>query len=259
MRLLAGFALLALTSGTAWAAPVTLEGAYEAAESNNIELKLLREQAVQAGTLPAQALSALSPRVTTGATFVVNELEVELDFAESFKPLLGLFEPFLPPDFDTDSLGGDPIVVQRKTIWQANVTVAQRIFSGAAIPTLMGAQAFSRSAGHTESAQRARVRAGVAQTYYGLSSAREGEAVASKVVDTAKNQLVLAERQLAAGLGTERDILQARLAVSRAERDREAARYRVTQVSESFHRLTGLPRDTEVVAPPPPVVPPEPR
>ena len=39
---------------------VTLEEAYQAAESNNLSLQLLREQTFQAETLKGQALSILS-------------------------------------------------------------------------------------------------------------------------------------------------------------------------------------------------------
>ena len=54
--------------------------------SNNLELALARETAVQQGTMRGKAWSALSPRLTANASYVINNTEIALDFAESVPP-----------------------------------------------------------------------------------------------------------------------------------------------------------------------------
>lgn len=75
-------ALFAPTS--AEAAEVSLEQAWAAAEDNNVELQLAREQTRQIATLTGQAWSLVGPRATVGATYTINQYEIAFDPGDSF-------------------------------------------------------------------------------------------------------------------------------------------------------------------------------
>ena len=260
-----------LAPGTAHA--VTLEQAYAAAEANNIDLALVREQTAQAKTLQWQALSAVFPRLSASMSYKINQSEQSFD-AAGFAPDLGDFPQ--PPDFsfpgpfnpfggletyfdevqayfdgfDTGE-GGDPIVIQPKQAWNGAFTVYQPLLSGNAFPAWRGAKAVYRAALQDESRAQQQIRAGVARSYYALASAREALKVQDTSVQLAMSQLVLATRQVDAGLADSLARMQAELGVSRAERDLLQARSQLAEAEETFARVTGLPGSVDVTLPPP--------
>jgi multidrug efflux pump len=276
---LATLALGLAAAGVAQAAPVTLDEAFDAAEVSNLDLALVREQTRQTATFRWQALSAVLPRLTFGATFAINQNEVELDFTDQFQDFFGGGdtsidpEAFLPllthPDtpftasFLTEALqpafeslfatpdipASDPIVVQPKSAWSGSLTLYQPIFSGTALPTYIGANRLRRAAEADELRAQQQVRVGVARVFYALATAREAVAVSDLAVALARHQLDLASRQVAAGLSDRRAVLQAELALSRAERDLLGARANVVSAQETWARTTGLDRDAEPVIP----------
>ncbi|MCA9566895.1 MAG: efflux RND transporter permease subunit, partial [Myxococcales bacterium] len=225
----------------------TLEGAWDAAEQHGVAYRMLdriTELTVQAGLQRYKAWSALSPRVSVSASRIINEFEIALDFADSFPDIPG-FE--IPPQ--------EPTIIQRKAFWQADVTVSQRLFSGSALPALQSTFKGHQAAQLGQVHQERRLQVGVAQAYYGVLLAREGEALAAANLESAQGQLELATRQQAAGLGTQRTLLQARLSVSQAERDLTRASEQRVSAEEALHKLTGLPRDEELEAPSSPAIP----
>ncbi|MEZ4321296.1 MAG: efflux RND transporter permease subunit [Myxococcota bacterium] len=230
---------LLLAGGLASSAQaVTLDEAVAAAEGHSVSHGLLSEQTQQAGLQRYKAWSALSPRVEVGASYIVNEFAIELDFADTIPEIPGFEFPEV-----------EPTVVQRKTFWTADATVSQRLFSGTALPALRSTFKAHQAAQLTESRERARLEVGVAQAFYGVLMAREAEGVASASLEAGRGQLELANRQVAAGIASERASLQARLAVAQGERDvLQAAEQRV-RAEEAFHRMTGLERDAELELP----------
>ena len=85
-------ALVVLWSPSASA--LTLDEAWAAAGTNDLQLALAKEAAVQQGTLRGKAWSALQPRLTANASYVINNTEIALSFAEGIEPpLLDLFPP----------------------------------------------------------------------------------------------------------------------------------------------------------------------
>lgn len=229
-------ALVLLFPGSAKS--VTLEEAWQAAEDNNPTLQLQREVAIQTGTLRGKAYSTLSPRVDASATYVINSREIAFDPTEN-----------IPPDvIDLIGVETEPMVVQQKTFWQGEVGVSQRLFNGTAVPLLNSAYQLTNAANSDVSTTRQQIRAGVAQTYYGLLTAQEGVAVAEIGVQTAEHQLELATRQREAGLVTERATLQARLQLAQAKRDLANATAARVEAEEAFAVQTGL-RDTDLTPP----------
>ncbi len=235
--------LLAAATMPAWA--ITLDDAFAAAEKQNTDLALMREATIQTETLRGQAWATMQPQVNASASYVVNQFESELDFAENLPPEL--------QDFVGDS---EPVVVQAKEFWSAEATVRQPLFSGTALPLLRGAYGSVAAARLEEEDARGDIYAVVAQSYYGLMQAREAVTLAEQAAETSQGQLELAQRQVTAEMADERALLNARLAVSRAQRDIDAAVQRRIQAEITFQQLTGLPPDVPLDRPDVPVVPP---
>jgi len=237
-----GFLVLAGLSNPAEA--VTLDDAVRAAERNSVAHQLLSEQTHQVSLQRYKAWSTLSPRVELNASRIINEFPIIIDFTEGIPDIPGLELP-----------ESEPIVVQRKSFWTADVSVSQRLFSGTALPALRSTFRATQAARLNETHQRAKLEVAVAQAFYGVLMARESEKLAAAALSANQGQAELARRQVAAGSATKRASLQARLSVSQAERDvLQAAEQRVT-AEEAWHRLTGLDRDVELEFPEQPVVP----
>ncbi len=228
------------------AAAVTLDEAWASAEQNNLQLALATEQAFQVSTNKGKAWSALSPRLTGTAAYIINNQQIEF----SFDPSEFLGSGTLP--FEVEPT--DPTVIQEKTFWQADVTLTQRLFSGTALPGIRAAQNLSRAADADLRDTRIDIKSAVAGVYYGVLTAERAEGVAARGVEVTEAQRELAERQVDAGLADRRALIQASLAVSRAQRDLESARERVVDARTQFELVTGL-TPSELQVPEPMAVP----
>lgn len=239
LALLLGFSLLA--SSPARAGTVSLEQAWSSALESNLDLAIVAEQTRQAESRPGQAWALVQPKVSANATYTFNQHEAVLDFAsmipEDLLPLLG------------EDFSSEPTVIQQKRQAAANFSVVQPIFNGEALPLLSAAYKTAEAARLDERARQQQVRAGVAQAFYGLALAREGGALAEAAVQAAERHLSLAERQVAAGLAPARAMVQARLSLAQAERERAQVQASLVSAGQAFHRLTGLPADSEPVLP----------
>lgn len=222
----------------------TLDEALRAAEDNSVDLQLIAARTADTRTLPGQAWSTLSPKLIAGGNYTLNEHATTMD-PSVFIP--ASMQDLFPP--------GDPIVIQPKHAWQGSLTVQQTLFSGSAVPGLIGAYRIVDAAEADERSARDQVRLGVVMAYYGLYAAREGEALAEQAEATAKDELALAQKRLSAETTTPRAVLQGELRLSQAGRDITKAHEQRVSAEESFAQLTGLPRDTPLELPPPPPVP----
>jgi outer membrane protein len=235
---------VALFLSSAQAAPVTLADAWSAAESSSPDLALLRARTRETEALRGQAWSLVQPKLVANASYTLNSKAILMDPAA-----------FIPPDLQDLVPAGDPIVLQPKHAWQGSFTVQQSLFSGQALPTLLGAYKLIDATRLDEARQVAQVKAGVAKAYYGLFTARQAEVISAEAQATAEQQLDLARKQVAAELAPPRAVVQAELAVSQAARDVQTAHERRVQAEEAFHQLTGLARDSELTLPEAPPMP----
>ncbi|MCK6530070.1 efflux RND transporter permease subunit [Myxococcota bacterium] len=242
----AGLGLLAALAPAPVAA-LTLSEALAAAEGHNVEFAIAREQARGMEALKGQALSAISPRLDASGSYTINQYETTLDFTEQIP------EEF--QDFFEDS--GEPTVIQEKAYGAASLTLTQPLFNGAAFPALLSANRTIDAARHDEAATRSRVRASVARAFYALAVAREARQIAEQSVELARRQMELASRRVVAGSVAARALLQARLALSRADRDLAGARQQESQSALAFTRATGLPGGTPLSLDEPIEVPPD--
>jgi outer membrane protein TolC len=242
----AKIALVGLALGAVGQArAATLAEATAAAERHSTDVRLVSEATIQSGTMRGQAWSTLHPRVIGNASMNFNQYE------QSFDP-----SDMIPAEFaDLVSDPGEPTIIQPKQYAQASLTVQQTLFSGPALPLLRGAYATHAAAKNDERAARQQVRSGVARAYYGLGAGRSAVALAEQSVALAEGQLELATRQVDAGLADRRALLQAQLRVSQATRDLRARAEALVELEDSFHRLTGLPRDEPLTEPSSPVAP----
>jgi outer membrane protein TolC len=228
------------------AGAATLAEAIDAARAQNADLHLVHERTVQAESYRAQAWATLLPKAQVNATYNINQYPIELDFAAG-----------LPPEFQ--ALLGDlePTVIQKQRYLGWNASVIQPLFSGEALPMLRGAYRNAEGARLSEQSAEQAIRAGVAQAYYGVLTAREAEQLSASALETARAAEETAARTVQAGLAAPRASLQAALSRSQAERDLRDAAARRVEAEQALARLTGLPADVPVALPPAPEVPPD--
>jgi len=264
------FGVVGVTAGIAHAAPVTLDDAFAAAMNNNIDVRLAAEQTEQSRATRGRALSNLSPTVSASAAYVINEREVVLD-PSAFMPepdTSGLEDglSFLPEEQQESLINGfsslfdsedqEPTVINQKQFFTAGFTVRQTLFSGSAFPGLMAANRQIDAALLDEQRTHQQIKLQVAAAFFNLTVAREASELAKANVVLSQTQLTQASRQVAAGLAPPRAELQAQLGVSAAEREVRNAREQEVAAEESFRRVTGMPRGTELADVPRLSVPP---
>jgi len=208
---------------------LTLDQAIDAADTNNLELQLARERVREQSTVVGQAWAALSPQASINASYVINNTDIVLDFEF---PDPGIPGVTLPEQ--------EPTVVQEKEFWQGDLTVSQRLFSGPALPALRGSYQLRDAARADLRRQEQQLQQQVVSSYYGLLTAEQQVMVAQRGLELAEAQQELAQRQVDAGLADRRALVQARLAVSQAQRDVDGARQGLVDAREGFELVTGL-------------------
>ncbi|MCP4809676.1 MAG: TolC family protein [Proteobacteria bacterium] len=240
--------LLALVPGVANAQTVTLDDALSAAQQNNLDLKILAENQVQANAQMGQALSTLSPKLSTGGNYTYNKDEIAftMDITESIPDEFAEFFEDVEPT--------EPTIIQKQQYWDANVSVIQPLFNAPALPLLRGAKAQKASVGLSIEHQTALVELSVTQSYYMLVVSRDGYGLALDAVDNSKAHLDLAQKQVSVGAAPPLAAMQAEVAVYQAERTLADAKVQLEQAEEQFALVTGLSRDSQVQMPPMPTV-----
>jgi multidrug efflux system outer membrane protein len=216
----------------------TLEDAWAAAESGGTELRLVKEERVQAETLKTQAWALVSPKLVAKAEYTINEYPIEIDFSE-----------MIPEEFADFIDAGEPIVVNKERFFAWNASVVQPLFSGQALPLMNAATQTVKASRAQEQAARAQIRSGIAQAYYGVVVAREGAQLAERALEHARAHAKLAKQQVDVGLAPPTAGLQAEIAVARAERERANAEQGKVRAEEALARLTGWSVDTPVSLP----------
>jgi outer membrane protein len=234
-----GFGLL-LTAVAAEAA--TLAEAVASASASGVDVQLVAEQRFQAETLRGQAWALLAPKVQLNGSYTINEYDIVLDFSELIPEELAGFVGDV-----------EPTTVMAKEYFSANASVVQPLFSGSALPLLRGATATIDASRAQERLALDQIGLGVARAYYGVIVAREGVRLAELAVTNAAAHAALAEAAVKAGTAPPTARLQGQIAVARAEREREAAHEGRVVAEQALSKLTGLPADTPVELPTPPV------
>lgn len=219
------------------ASALTLDDAWRAAESKSHEAAIIEETRLQSDQLGTQAWAAVSPKLSLNGNWTLNQRETALDFANSFpQDMLDMIEQFTgePVDF------GDPVIINKKSYFDWNVSIVQPVFSGKAFPGLIGAKQMVKAGRAQEDASMAQLKLGVAQAWWGAVVAREGEKVATASVEVAKKHVATAQSLVSVGSATRQTELQAKIALARAERDLAGAQSKRIQAEEGLAALTGI-------------------
>jgi len=240
-----GLSAAGLWVGSAQAATVTLDQALRAAEEANFNLALARENTIQQEALRGQAWSLLSPKVSLGASYTINDEPIEFSMN---------IDEFIPEEFaeffdDADAV--EPTVIQAKSYLGWNASIVQPLFSGPALPLLRGAYRNVDAARLDESWTRSQLHETVTDAYYGVLIARSARGFAEAGLASSKQHLELADRQVTAGRLPPRAKLQAELGVAQAERQVAVADEAVVGAEQALRLMTGLDTDTELVQPQP--------
>lgn len=184
--------VLAVVSGTASA--VTLEEVLEAAERNNVDRQISRQQRERAAADFRQAWSAMLPSLTAQGSWTHNEVEVSIQLPGAPDALV-----ITPRDqFDGVLRAELPIID------------ANRWFRAAASGTLLDA------AEYRDENTGLLIKRQVATTYYGYASALALRSSAQRTLSVSEAQLKLQQIRQRAGAATELEVLRASAEVERA-------------------------------------------
>lgn len=226
------------------AGAVTLEEAWSEAEKNNPDLALVHEQTRQLRAIKLTAWSQFQPQVNFTGNYIFNDYATEVDFTAS-----------IPEEFQAFIGESEPIILEQEKYMTWEVQATQLLFSGPAVPQLVGLYRTVDAQEIEEQDVRAQVRTGVIQAYYGVAVARQAVALADQARTNATKHMELARVQVDAGLAPPTAKLQAEIAQSRSEREWLRAKEGQTRAEQAFARLTGLDPDTAVELPPAPPMP----
>ncbi len=262
-----GALLLALLPGTGHAAErVSLEDALRAAEQNNLDLKIVHENTVQAKALYGQAWSSLSPKLQAGANYTYNKDEISMDFTENalwpsdMRPIFeavnydrpdvveAVFDEVEKQEAEAQA-DIEPIVIQAQDYFDWNVSVIQPLFNAPALPALRGTKANRSAATLDEEWTRAQVLGAVTRSYYALVVAQQSVDISTGAVDNAAAHAALARKQVEVGLAAPLAASQAELALARSRRQLKDAQTQLVRAQEVFALFTGITGAVEVAMP----------
>ncbi len=221
---------------------VTLEEAWSSAESNSVDLAMVRENTRQGETLTGKAWALVQPKLVLGGHYTINDKEISWDP----DALITI------PDELRDTLNipdAEAIVFQKKQYFDGNISVIQPIFSGAAFPLLKGAQAAVKASREDEASARTQIRAGIARAFYSVAVTRDMELVAREAAENAGKHAALVQKQTEIGLAPPTAHLQAEIAQSKAKRQVAAAHEGVVIAESAFAKVTGLSADSAIELP----------
>ena len=223
-------------AGVNTAGAVTLEEAVSAAEERSSLVGVSQQQRIQASAQRSRARFSLLPSVWLDGSYTLNQREITMDTTEW---LPEEFSSYIPEDIE-------PTVIQEKEYFSASLRVDQSIFDARTLPGL-------RAANETLAASEARLarskrllKAQVAQMAYQTQASREATALAQRGVTLAQAQLDLAEARLELGGSARRDQLQAKLALSQAERELRGSQQAENEAELAFSQMTGFDRNVSL-------------
>lgn len=217
---------------------LTLDEAWDAADHKGVDTQLVRAQYAVEKTVTGAAWSLVSPKLVLKGNWTRNDKEITFDTTAMIpESLQSLVDP------------GPPLVMQKLSYFDANLSVIQPLFSGKAIPLLKAAYGQVDAAAEDLRSHEGQLRSGVAQAYWGVLVARQGEAIARDALATAKKHRELIAKSAEVGLAAPTARLQAEIAESRALREVAGAEEGRVTAESAFAQLTGLGADTPVERP----------
>ena len=213
--------------------PLTLDAALAEAERASPDLAQSRARLEQARAAVGRARAGHLPQVRAQGTYTRNSDEVTL------------------------ALPGISATIQERDQLGAQLDLTQAIFAPRLWWAVSGAKAGARAAEETAEAARRELRLGVAQAYYGASSAAQAVAIQERQLATAQAHERDARVQVEAGVAARITLLRAGVERARAEQDLGRARNQLASARSALAALLGRSEAVgePLAAPPPPGLP----
>lgn len=228
--------ILMLCLSNAWG--MTLEDAWRDVEASSEESTMISEQERQSTFAGDQALAGLSPKVSVGGNFTLNQREVSLDFAaslpDSVLALLG------------DASFGDPTIIQRKSFFDASLTVSQPLIDARVFAGVGAARTAVKAGADRATDARSDLRLAVARAYWAVLVARDYIDIAKAGLEVAQKHAEQAHLLVEVGSALQQVNVQADMAVARAERDLAGAVAQSVAADAAFAALVNHPIDALV-------------
>ncbi len=217
------------------AEPLSLEQAQQKALSGNPLLRAARSEVEAARSGVAEARGAFLPRVDLRLVYARTDSPVQV-----FSYKLAQ-ENFRAEDFLLDHLN-HPVDY---TNWQTQFVVTQPIFNqGREIIGYRRARiALSQAENYLEAVKQ-RVLFETERAYLNWLLALERVRVMEEAVRTARENLRVAESRYQAGRALKSDLLEARVFLSRQEKDLAAARHQAEVAASALNLVMGVPLET---------------
>jgi outer membrane protein TolC len=247
---------------------LTLDDALARASEANLDLAAVRERVAQAREELWKAWSQQLPQLTGGASYTRNSQEVRLDLPTGFHvrdtgvlqgPPAGGAVPGAPTTYAVVPSGVMEAVIQRRDQLGAQVQATQALLAPQLWFAIDAAGLGARAAERSLSAARQDVLFGVAQAYYGMASLAEALDVANRLVEIARRQEADARARYLAGTVPKVALVRAEIDRARAEQDVVRATNAHASARVGLALLLDRPPDFEVVRPPEPALPTDPR
>jgi outer membrane protein TolC len=221
-------------------------------DTRSNEAAILTAQREQSDLTPFRVAGALLPRVVVGAGVTFNQVEVAFDPSNLFPPdVTELIEQLTGGPLPES----DPIIIQRKTAFDASLTLLQPLVLPSAFAQAAGVADAVEIGRANERAGRAQLRASTAELYWAVLLGREAERLSAASLDNARAHEALVLTQVKAGALPDQARLQAELGVSRATREVQAAAARRKAAERALASLTGFADNEPLEVPVAPPVP----
>ena len=239
---------------------LTLEDAIAIALERGHELGMAKAAEEAARARVGQSRSAFLPAVSASASYTKLDEIPYMDgsqFGSMFAPLMVPFEYLVEQGYlDPSTLeglaggtGADKIYMGDDDVYSVGVTVTQPIFTGGALSSANGAAGHGlRAAEYNTLRTEHETRYNVTQAYVLLVQASAALRVMDDAVAQMQGHVKNLEAMYEEGMLLERDIMQARVQMSAAELDRNAARHAIRLAAATLAFRLGLEPGAQVEA-----------
>ena len=247
---------------------LTLDDALARADEANLDLAAARERLAQAREELWKAWSQQLPQITAGASYTRNSQDVRLDLPTGFYvrdtgvlqgPPAGGGVPGAPTTYAVVPSGVMEAVLQKRDQLGAQVQATQALLAPQLWFAVDAAELGARAAERGLAAVRQEVLFGVAQAYYGMASLAEALDVAKRLLEIARRQEGDARTRYGAGTVPKVALVRAEIDSARAEQDVVRATNAHASARVGLALLLDRAPDFDVVRPPEPSLPTDPR
>ncbi len=221
-------------------AALTLDAAIKMAVANGETAKIAEANTEAARLTVRESEAGAYPQVTgiVGYTHNINQPKQEMEFAESFNPLLQALD--LPPMENPEI----PLVYRHD--WAFTLDVQQTLAVGRVSKAIRLAKMYEETSRLGADVTNRDTALETARAYYDVVLAEEFLKVSQMFLTLSQNHHDDTKRKYEAGLKSEFDLLQAKADLAAAAPNVTDMRQRVALAKKNLLRLVGMPLDRDV-------------